>query len=90
MSNRYRTLTHWKETLERSAREAVGGRVDGPDRDSYQICAAVCRLHGSDCALVVYGALLTHCDWEQEDPHLLARQLAQTMLPPETPQRRSR
>jgi hypothetical protein len=81
MSEQNKTFKSWKDAFERAARAALGDRVRGPDRESYHISVRVCRRHGAVCALVVYGVLLRHCRWQEEDPRPLAESMVGTMLP---------
>jgi hypothetical protein len=85
-----RDFQQWASRLEAAALKMLGPRRHGPDRDSYRVYALACPEHGPSCARVVYGVLMDHFGWQNEDPQRLAEKLVRTLLPPasaeQTPQ----
>jgi hypothetical protein len=83
MSRACPTLKDWIVALENAAWSLLGDWVIGKDEHSYRLYAEPCDKHGSCCARVVYGMLLDHVRWRDEDPAELAGRLVRTMIPPE-------
>jgi hypothetical protein len=82
MSRTRPTIKDWIVALENAAWSLLADRVIGRDEDSYRVHGEPCEKHGPRCARVVYGILLDHVSWREEDPCELAGRLVGTMLPP--------
>ena len=76
------TMKDWIVALENAAWSLLADWVIGQDEDSYRVYAEPCDKHGPRCARVVYGMLLDHVCWQEENPGELAGRLVATMVPP--------
>ena len=81
MTSTYQDVRQWIVAFESRARALLAAHGRGRGRDGYRIKAEKCSKHGDACVWVLYGVLVEHVTWAEEDPCLLAARLVDTMLP---------
>src|SRR5437868_161477 len=84
MTTTYKDLKHWIVAFETTTRALLHKRTGGPKHAEYHIKAEPCSKHGDRCVWVLYGTLVEHFIWTEQDPGQLAESLLRTLLPHET------
>jgi hypothetical protein len=80
---KFQSRNEFAKSLDSAARDFLtSAGVDCYEK--YQIQVEECRVHGADCALVIYGMLCDHVVWRWADPKRIAAATMQSMLPRRT------
>jgi len=77
----YHDLNHWIVAFQSSVRAHLRKHDRAKNCPDYHLKAEPCSKHGDTCVWVMYGCMVEHFPWTDNDPAELAERLLREMLP---------
>lgn len=77
----YHDVNHWIVAFQSAARAQLRKHGRAKSSSGFHLKAEPCSKHGPPCVWVMYGCMVDHFPWKENDPTDLAEMLLRGMAP---------